>query len=192
VAAAPVASAAGATAAAQLGHLRHQSIEQTRVLAGVTGTITLPPNLLAQCGGVMSQHSSTSAQSAAPDYGTQAGHSGPYVEEHFADGVVIYRFSGGSVVAPPDAAAYYCAYMVSFAEVPRADPPAIPADNSPQAKWARWHNQQLRDVIAKLVSHDDAKISRIDQAADATTHGDLFQTTDFLTGVADFYAGNAP
>jgi hypothetical protein len=178
--------------AVQLGQQRRQSFERTRVLAGTSGTITLPPDLRAQCASVMSQHQSDHAQFATPGFGTQAGQSGPYVEEHFADGVVVYRFSGGTVVAPPNASAYYCAYMVMRIDVPRAAPPAIPADNSQQAKWARYHNSQLHDVIARLVNHDAATLQKIDLAADAETHGDLFQMTDFLTGVANFYAGNAP
>jgi hypothetical protein len=177
---------------ALLGQLRRQSFERARVLAGTTGAVTLPPDLRNQCVAVMDQHRSDAAQSATPGFGTMAGKTGPFVEEKFADGVVVYRFSGGSAVAPPNVAPYYCAYMVARMEVPKALPPAIPSDDSQQAKWARYHNAQLQDVIGRLVHYDDATLQKIEQAALAATNGDLFKTTDFLTGVADFYAGNVP
>lgn len=188
-AAAQVATAPAAVAV-RLGQQRRQSFERARVVAGTTGAVALPADRRAQCMNVMEQHRSDAAQAATPGFGTKAGQSGPYVEERFADGVVVYRFSKGTVIAPPNAAAYYCPYMVMMSEVPRAAPPAIPSDNSPQAKWARYHNDQLRDVIERLVHYDAATMQKIDQAA--ATQGDLFKTTDFLTGIADFYAGNVP
>jgi len=177
-------------ATARLGQQRRLTFERARVLAGTTATGTLKPDF-AQCMNIMQQHPSDGATSAKPGFGTQAGRSGPYVEEHFADGIVLYRFSRGTVVAPPNASAYDCGYQVMAMEVPKAAPPAIPADDSQQAKWARYHNSQLRGVISRLV-HDEPTMVKIDQAADEATGGDLFKTTDFLTGVAEFYAGNAP
>lgn len=184
-----IAAATPLAAAARLGQQRRQSFERTRVLANPTGTVNVPPEL--QCGNVVAQHPSDGAMSALPGFGTQAGQTGPYVEEHFADGVVLYRFSSGTAVAPPNSSAYYCAYQVATIEVPKASPPAIPADNSQQAMWARYHNSQLRGVISRLVD-DEPTMIKIDKAAADVSGGDLFKTTDFLTGVADFYAGNAP
>jgi hypothetical protein len=176
----------------QLGQQRRQSFERERVLANTNGTVVLPPNVHAQCAQALQRYRSDGAQSVTAGFDTQAGQSGPYVEERFHDGTVIYRFSHGSVVMARNSASYFCPYQIMAMETPRGTPPAIPADGSPQADWVRYHNGQLHAIIPRLVNNDSATLSAIDKAAEVKTHGDLFQMTDFLTGVADFYVGNVP
>ncbi len=161
--------------------------------AVVDSGTTLPASVRpVGCDAAISGHPSESAQSSAARFGEVGGHRGAYVEEHFADGYVVYTFKGGILVAPSGRAPVFCPFMVTMSQTPFGTPPSLPDDPQSGAQWVQHHNDQLLEIIRKQVANDAATMSAIAADEAATTGGDLFRQTDYLTGIADFYAANAP
>jgi hypothetical protein len=151
----------------------------------VGGVSTAVP---ADCSPASSGHHSDAAQSSAPKYGSVDNQSGAYIEEHFSDGYVLYQFSGGTVVQTPTGSRAFCPMMAIRSDVQSGSPPALPGDPTLGARWVAHHNGQLLDIIRQQVGNDQATFAAIEADEQATTGGDLFRQTDYLTGVAAFYA----
>lgn len=175
---------------------RRISAEKLRVVAAagtVTKTgITFGGSSHSACDAALSAHKSVDAQQTLPKFGSVAGQSGAHVEEQYADGYKMLRYPGGSVVAPPLGAPFYCPYMVMMQEVPKGTPPDLPADDTQGLQWVRHHNNQLLDIIRKQVGTDQATFQQIEADSTAQSGANPFIQTDYLTGVATFYADNAP
>jgi len=171
------------------GSARRIQLERARALkaaAAVAG------GLPADCSQALSAHRSEAAQSAAPKFGRVDNQSGAYVEEHYSDGYTLYHFASGTTVVAPGSARVFCPMMKLYSEVQYGSPPPLPADPRSGAGWVQHHNDQLLAIIRKQVANDQGTVSAIQADEAAKTGGDLFRQTDYLTGIADFYAANGP
>jgi hypothetical protein len=156
------------------------------------GVVQLPGNLGTNCASALNSHAGGSAQSMTARYGNVGGRSGAFVEEHYGDGYTLYHFAGGTVVAPPGGAQVFCPLMVAYADVQYGSPPPLPSDRMSGAAWVEHHNSQLLAIIQNQVANDQGTVSAIQADEAAKTGGDPFKQTDYLTGIADFYAAHGP
>jgi hypothetical protein len=169
--------------------IRRIQLERARALQAAAA---IPGGLSANCSQALSAHHSEAAQSAVPKFGKVDSQSGAYVEEHYSDGYTLYHFSSGTVVVSPSNARAFCPLMVVYSNVQYGTPPPLPADPRSGAGWVEHHNDQLLAIIRKQVANDEATVNAIKADESARTGGDLFRQTDYLTGIADFYAANGP
>jgi len=171
------------------GAARRIQFERDRAFAGAAAA---PGGLPANCMQMLSAHRSETAQSAVARFGNVDGQPGAFVEEHYGDGYTLYHFSSGTTVVAPGNARVFCPMMKLYSEVQYGTPPPLPADPRSGAGWVQHHNDQLLAIIRKQVANDPGTVSAIQADEAARTGGDLFRQTDYLTGIADFYAANGP
>ena len=169
--------------------VRRIQLERARALRAAAA---IPGGLSADCSQALSAHRSEAAQSAVPKFGKVDNQSGAYVEEHYSDGYTLYHFSGGTVVVSPSNARAFCPLMVLMSEVQYGTPPPLPADPRSGAGWVEHHNDQLLEIIRTQVANDATTFSAIQADESATAGSDLFRQTDYLTGIAKFYAAHGP
>src|SRR5262249_46394900 len=112
--------------------------------------------------------------------------------EHYSDGYTLYHFAAGAIVVQPDNTQFFCPRLVFYSEIPFGTPPPLPTDPARGTRWVEHHNDQLLQIIGTQVSQDVATLNAIKADEAASTGGDLFRQTDYLTGLAAFYAGHGP
>lgn len=184
-----------AAAAKPPAGVKASAIGERRMVAKRVRTLKLRPDAgpdQASCASAVSAHSTNGLISTVARYGRMDDQSGAYIEERFSDGYTLYLFPQGTLVAPPGGARVYCPVMVMMAEMPLGTPPVLPSDPARGARWVQHHNAQLLDIIRTQIANDDSTLQQIQTDEHATAGEDLFQQTNYLTGIARFYAAHAP
>jgi hypothetical protein len=115
-------------------------------------------------------------------------HGQPYVDVRLPDGTIKRTQMNGVTLFKPDGTSQFIPNMSIRENVQPPTPPSLPDDPRQGRVWIERHNDDLLEVIANMVKHDEDEMKKFSDAERDAAGDDLFQQIAYRTKIADFLA----